>query len=146
VLTARDVSDAERLERVFARANAARRPRGNAFCAQIGNRIYACNPWENWDKPSWCEVPLDKPFLSLRAELPVHSWLVGVQRGEVLLLHLNGREERETRLDIKAEGKVEMRASPEGRGVRVESFSGGRATIVVPHAQGWCDLEIVAKP
>jgi len=146
VLTARDVSDAKRLERVFARANAARRPRGNAFCAQIGNRIYACNPWENWDKPSWCEVLLDKPFLSLRAELPVHSWLVGVQKGEVLLLHLNGREERETRLDIKAEGKVEMRASPEGSKVRVEPLSGGRATIVVPHAQGWCDLEIVAKP
>ncbi len=113
--------------------------KGNAFCLRMGEKIFACNPWENWDRPSWFEVPLDNPFLSLRAELPVHSWLVGRQKGGEFLLHLNGRPERKARLTVRAEGRLKVFSQPE-EAAKVEAEGVGRAVIIVNHALGLCDL------
>jgi hypothetical protein len=104
LLTARDLADSERLHRVFARRNIDGRPRGTAFCAVVGRRIYACNLWENRDRTCWFETALEKPFVSIRGDLPVHCWLAGVQQNGKLMLHLNGRPGRQGRQDIMPVG------------------------------------------
>jgi len=145
VLTARDLLDAPRLTRVFVHPDAARRIRGDAFCAQIGRCIYACNPWENWDKPSWFEVPLEKPFTSMRGELSVHSWLIGVQTKGKLMLHLSGRRERTTSLQVQAQVPLEVRSRPPHAALADLGQRRTTANISVSHKDRWCDVVITMR-
>lgn len=78
LLLPKDAEEREQLEKAFWEAYEKEgRVEGNAFCVKVGPRIFACNPWENWDRMSWFNASLEKPFTSLRAELPVNSFTVG---------------------------------------------------------------------
>ncbi|NOY79529.1 MAG: hypothetical protein GXP31_00855 [Kiritimatiellaeota bacterium] len=147
LLNDRDLTHPERLKRlVGSAAGTEKRPEGTAFCAVVGGRIYACNPWENTDRPTWFEAPLRGALLSIRGDLPVHAWLVGVQdEPGRLRLHLNGREGTATRLRIRSRrgAAPEVHAAGPASGlIRIRRTAA--ADVRVPHGVGWCDLVVTA--
>ena len=146
LLSPSDAESRERVREALSRAYGGDgRVKGNAFCVKVGSRIYACNPWENWDKGSWFEAVLEEPFSRLKAEMPVHSSLVGVQEGGVLMLHVNGRRERRTRMRVEAKVPLKVVIRPREAGNVEFGREGKVASISVSHREGWCDVVISAS-
>ncbi|MCD6521937.1 hypothetical protein J7K56_04140 [Candidatus Calescamantes bacterium] len=135
------IEDREFLKELFEKSYPQKKYKGNAFVIKLGNNIYACNPWENWDTQSWFSLPLKAPFANLKVELPTQSFLVGKCEGDKLMLYLNGRKERKVNLAIVCGKKVRVEANP-SKAVISQSYSDKDKTLslIVTHQFGGCEL------
>ncbi len=142
ILAEPDLLDEEALkakvDKVFGKPPA----KGDAFFIRVGDILFACNPRECKGPPAHLEVRL-RTF-SLRATLPVRSWLVGREGGGELLLHVNGDEGRRATFEVSSERPLLANVEPKGR-AKIEPLRKG-VRITVEHAPGGCDLRIAFKP
>jgi len=116
--------------------------KGDAFFIRVGDILFACNPRECKGAPARLEVRL-RGF-SLRATLPVRSWIVGKEERGELLLHVNGDERRRAIIEVSSERTLLVNAEPKER-AKIEPLTKA-VRIIVEHAPGGCDFRIALKP
>ena len=116
---------------------------GDAFARWVGDTLVAMNNRENEDVTERFEIPVGLPGIkSLAGELGPHSFVVG-HRGEgAVWLQVNGRADRVTRLQVRAERRPTVATTA----VLASEWDEGAKTLklTIRHADGAVELTIGA--
>jgi hypothetical protein len=134
----------------------------NAYCVKAGRGVYVVNGSENWDRDAEADVALDRPYTSIRLELPVHSYALIVQDGSQLRIHCNGwrkmarirkshaskvwvtnptkRKAKNSFITVSAEGDMTVNTETTAS-VRVLS-SGNSARVEIDHSRGYANVTV----
>jgi uncharacterized protein (DUF736 family) len=115
---------------------------GDAFLVRVGNLIVAMNSRENEDVNESFNLPINIGNIkSFGGEIAPHSYIVGKEKDGGLLLLINGRLERETRIRLACSQKPLLKISPSEALVNSE-WKEGELILTISHKLGSVQMEI----
>jgi hypothetical protein len=115
---------------------------GDAFLVKVGNLLVVMNSRENENIDQSFKLPINAGNIkSFEGKLPPHSYVVGKVRDGGILLLLNGRAERETKIKFASLQKLSFEISPSQALVNSE-WKDGELTLTISHKFGSVQVEI----